>query len=61
MKQFASWFTHGIPGGAALRRSIFDSKQGADILQAVNTFFAQKHEAEPFDQTPPTFAAYQDA
>ena len=21
MKQFASWFTHGIPGGAALRKA----------------------------------------
>ncbi len=29
MKQFASWFTHGIPGGATLRRQIFESKDGA--------------------------------
>ncbi len=61
MKQFASWFTHGIPGGAALRRSIFDSKQGADILHAVDTFFAQQHDQAPTDLTPPTFADFPDA
>ena len=26
MKQFASWFTHGVPGGAALRKAIYESK-----------------------------------
>jgi nifR3 family TIM-barrel protein len=39
MKQFASWFTHGVPGGAGLRRSIFEAKRGADILDAVDRFF----------------------
>ena len=39
MKQFASWFTHGIPGGAALRRSIFEAKSGAAVLDAVEHFF----------------------
>ncbi|HWF66933.1 MAG TPA: tRNA dihydrouridine synthase DusB, partial [Acidobacteriaceae bacterium] len=24
MKQFASWFTHGVPGGAALRKAIYE-------------------------------------
>ena len=28
MKQFASWFTHGVPGGGALRKQIFESKNG---------------------------------
>ncbi len=27
MKQFASWFTHGVPGGAALRKAIYESKE----------------------------------
>ena len=27
MKQFASWFTHGIPGGATLRKQIFESRE----------------------------------
>src|SRR5262249_43156060 len=28
MKQFAAWFTHGIPGGSALRKAIFEAKKG---------------------------------
>jgi tRNA-dihydrouridine synthase B len=39
MKQFASWFTHGVPGGAALRKSIYESKTGEAILAAVERFF----------------------
>jgi tRNA-dihydrouridine synthase B len=39
MKQFASWFTHGVPGGAALRKAIYESKSGAEILQNVEDFF----------------------
>ncbi len=40
MKQFASWFTHGIPGGATLRKQIFESRDGAAVLGAVEQFFA---------------------
>jgi tRNA-dihydrouridine synthase B len=39
MKQFASWFTHGIPGGAALRKSIYQSKDPSEILARVEEFF----------------------
>ena len=39
MKQFASWFTHGVPGGAALRKTIYDSKTAPDILRRVEEFF----------------------
>jgi tRNA-dihydrouridine synthase B len=39
MKQFASWFTHGIPGGAALRKAIYDAKGGSEILGRVEEFF----------------------
>ncbi|HZY61488.1 MAG TPA: tRNA-dihydrouridine synthase [Edaphobacter sp.] len=39
MKQFASWFTHGVPGGSALRKQIFESKNGAAVLDAVEQFF----------------------
>jgi tRNA-dihydrouridine synthase B len=42
MKQFASWFTHGVAGGAALRKSIYESKTGEAILAAVEQFFEQK-------------------
>src|SRR5581483_6552493 len=32
MKQFASWFTHGVPGGAALRKAIYEAKDERVIL-----------------------------
>ena len=39
MKQFASWFTHGVPGGAALRKAIYESKSPPEILSRVEEFF----------------------
>jgi nifR3 family TIM-barrel protein len=39
MKQFASWFTHGVPGGAKLRAQIYAAKTGPAVLQAVDNFF----------------------
>jgi len=39
MKQFASWFTHGIPRGAALRKAIYEARSGAEILVRVEEFF----------------------
>jgi tRNA-dihydrouridine synthase B len=39
MKQFASWFTHGVPGGAALRKAIYESKSALEILGRVEEFF----------------------
>ena len=39
MKQFASWFTHGVPGGAALRKAIYESKSAVEILGRVEEFF----------------------
>ena len=39
MKQFASWFTHGVPGGAKLRAAIYQAKTGAAVLEQVDSFF----------------------
>jgi nifR3 family TIM-barrel protein len=39
MKQFASWFTHGVPGGASLRKAIYESKSAVEILSRVEEFF----------------------
>ncbi len=39
MKQFASWFTHGVAGGATLRKAIYESKSQHDILAHVEEFF----------------------
>jgi nifR3 family TIM-barrel protein len=43
MKQFASWFTHGVAGGSTLRKQIFDAKKGPQVLDAVEAFFAGRH------------------
>ena len=40
MKQFATWFTHGVPGGAKLRAAIYHSRTGQEVLARVNEFFA---------------------
>ena len=62
MKQFASWFTHGVPGGASLRKSIYEAKNGTAILDAVDRFFSGEGlavqaglEAEP--ETSPAYCA----
>ena len=39
MKQFASWFTHGVLGGAGLRKAIYESKSAVEILGEVEEFF----------------------
>ena len=39
MKQFASWFTHGVPGGAHLRKEIYESKAATEVLSRVEDFF----------------------
>jgi nifR3 family TIM-barrel protein len=39
MKQFASWFTHGVPGGAALRKGIYEARSENEILLKVEEFF----------------------
>ncbi|HVI07827.1 MAG TPA: tRNA dihydrouridine synthase DusB [Candidatus Binatia bacterium] len=42
MKQFASWFTHGVPGGAHLRKEIYESKSDVEVLTRVENFFEAK-------------------
>ncbi len=39
MKQFATWFTHGVAGGAKLRAAIYHSRTGAEVLAQVDAFF----------------------
>jgi nifR3 family TIM-barrel protein len=46
MKQFASWFTHGVAGGAKLRAAIYQAKTGAAVLQQVEIFFADQPNAQ---------------
>jgi tRNA-dihydrouridine synthase B len=42
MKQFATWFTHGVPGGAKLRAAIYQARTGEAVLGQVEEFFAQQ-------------------
>jgi tRNA-dihydrouridine synthase B len=69
MKQFASWFTHGVPGGGGLRKQIFESKNGDAVLDAVDRFFtaraenasnSEHAEQEPDEQLLAAAAAYCD-
>lgn len=64
MKQFASWFTHGVPGGATLRRSIFESKQAEQVMDAVDRFFAMdpaRRTQSTADLQPAEFADFRDS
>jgi tRNA-dihydrouridine synthase B len=42
MKQFASWFTHGVEGGAKLRKAIYEAKSAEAIAGAVDLFFSRE-------------------
>jgi tRNA-dihydrouridine synthase B len=57
MKQFASWFTHGVPGGAILRKSIYEARSGAAVLAAVDAFFTAQHEVGVDNDAEPILAA----
>jgi nifR3 family TIM-barrel protein len=42
MKQFATWFTHGVAGGAKLRAAIYRARTGAEVLAQVDAFFTSQ-------------------
>jgi nifR3 family TIM-barrel protein len=44
MKQFATWFTHGVPGGAKLRAAIYQARTGQQVLAQVEQFFTARIE-----------------
>ncbi|HSB75773.1 MAG TPA: tRNA-dihydrouridine synthase, partial [Terriglobales bacterium] len=47
MKQFASWFTHGVANGAGLRKAVYESRSGPEILAKVDDFFSPRLGLEP--------------
>ncbi len=51
MKQFATWFTHGVPGGAKLRAAIYHARTGPDVLGEVERFFVPMIEAGETGET----------
>ena len=40
MKQFASWFTHGVRNGTELRRQVQSARATSEVLDRVDAFFA---------------------
>jgi tRNA-dihydrouridine synthase B len=42
MKQFASWFSHGVRNGAELRRSIQSAADARQVLERVDAFFSRR-------------------
>jgi nifR3 family TIM-barrel protein len=41
MKQFASWFTHGVSNGSHLRKAVYEAKSATEVLTRVDEFFEQ--------------------
>jgi nifR3 family TIM-barrel protein len=39
MKQFASWFTHGVRNGSVLRKAVYEAREEREILDRVDQFF----------------------
>ena len=46
MKQFASWFTHAIPFGASLRKSIYESTSESEVMLRIEEFFQKREDRE---------------
>jgi len=61
MKQFATWFTHGVPGGARLRAAIYHAKTGTEVLGQVETFFAGQTGGAPSGMAQNLDAGFDDA
>jgi tRNA-dihydrouridine synthase B len=45
MKQFASWFTHAIPFGASLRKTIYESSSENEVMRRIDEFFQSTGES----------------
>jgi len=45
MKQFATYFTHGVRNGSKLRAEIYRAQEGRQILEMVDQFFSRELEA----------------
>lgn len=47
MKQFATYFTHGVRNGSKLRAEIYHATEANQILEQVDAFFQRELEASP--------------
>jgi len=57
MKQFATWFTHGVAGGAKLRAAIYQARTGEAVLAEVERFFATRSDQAPLEADAEDLAA----
>ena len=59
MKQFASWFTHGVRNGAELRHRVQSADSPREVLDRVDEFFgaAAREEPGPLAEQPVEVAA----
>ena len=61
MKQFATWFTHGVPGGAKLRAAIYQARTGEAVLAEVECFFTAAPSAVAGPAHPQNLEAFPEA
>ncbi len=47
MKQFATYFTHGVRNGARLRAAVYRAQKPEEILELVDEFFTRDFEPQP--------------
>ena len=52
MKQFASWFTHGVRNGADLRRRVQSANHPREVITLVDDFFAGPVTSPPLAEFP---------
>jgi len=57
MKQFASWFTHGVRNGAVLRKSVQSAGDPKEVLDRVDEFFLKMHAGDDLAGEAPAPAA----
>lgn len=47
MKQFATYFTHGVRNGSRLRAAVYQAQRPEQILELVDEFFSRELEPQP--------------
>jgi len=55
MKQFASWFSHGVRNGTELRRQVQSAREAGEVIERVDAFFRSL--AADHDRTEPAIAS----
>ncbi|HEX5481890.1 MAG TPA: tRNA dihydrouridine synthase DusB [Terriglobia bacterium] len=52
MKQFASWFTHGVRNGTELRRQVQSAQSAREVLDRVDEFFSRNFDTPDLSPAP---------